>query len=210
MDRLPMEVLEAVKRLRAEHGLTWEEIERLSSLPYSEKWEQKIGVGGFVNWEALSTPVLELFPRMRLSQVTLHRWYDIRVEQAMRDIARDAAVAHEVGKAFAAAGLDKGDEAVMNAARDISMRQLVAAKTEDAKAAVRDALVDLAHVMQKARTNDIREELVQQNNRKLDLLEKKLATMQKGVKGLRDAAEKKNFSPEQLRQKLDEIYGIGT
>lgn len=213
IDLLPMDALDAIRRLRNTHGLSWEEIERLSSMPYGEKWEEKIGSAGFVNWDALSTRVLEKFPKLRLPHTNLHRWYDLRVDQAMRDLARDSAVAHEVAQAFAAGGLDKDDEAVINAVRDICLRQLVDAKSEDAKTVVRDALVDLAHVMQKARANDIRKGVLEQRKREIDLLEKKLELVKQKAGKLKETIEATDggkplqLTREQLLEQVKEIYG---
>ncbi|HEX5234155.1 MAG TPA: hypothetical protein VFW25_02365, partial [Silvibacterium sp.] len=61
IDRLPIEVRAAIQQLR-DQGKTWPEIEELSSLKYSEQWST--GKGGFVNWDALPTDVLELFPNL--------------------------------------------------------------------------------------------------------------------------------------------------
>ena len=48
-----MDVLEAIKLLRSQSGFTWQEIERLSSLPYSPKWRAELGTHGFVDWDEL-------------------------------------------------------------------------------------------------------------------------------------------------------------
>src|SRR5580692_3351032 len=53
IDLLPMGVLEAIKLLRLQSGLTWQEIERLSSQPHSPKWRDELGKHGFVNWDEL-------------------------------------------------------------------------------------------------------------------------------------------------------------
>ncbi len=93
IDRLPPSVHEAIITLRNKAGKTWPEIEELSALPADK--------GGFVEWENLPTPVLELFPEMRLPHSNLHRWYDIRVDQVQKQVMEYSAKAREIAQAFA-------------------------------------------------------------------------------------------------------------
>jgi hypothetical protein len=78
MDRFPNSIHDAIIELRR-RGKFWLEIERVSSLPFSENWLHD--GGGFVDWEALPAEVLALFPGRRLPKSSIHRWYDLRVEQ---------------------------------------------------------------------------------------------------------------------------------
>src|SRR5882672_10887283 len=98
IDRLPVEVREAIKYLK-NVGKTWQEIEELSSLPFNKKWA--IADGGFVNWDDLPTSVLELFPEMRLPHTNLHRWFDLRVEQITAEVMARSAQAREIATSFA-------------------------------------------------------------------------------------------------------------
>ena len=65
IDLLPMDVLKAIKLLRSQSGFTWQEIERLSSLPYSPKWHAELGTHGFVDWDELPPAVVKAFPKLR-------------------------------------------------------------------------------------------------------------------------------------------------
>ncbi len=160
IDRLPMEVHEAIKRLRNQHGLSWEEIERLSALPYDVKWEGKIGSAGFVNWEALPTEVMELFPDLKLAERTLLRWYDIRVEQSEKDIAIEAKHADKITALFVGKDMKGVDQAVLNAARSAIFPMLHGKKIKDRLVSAKYLLV-LGDLMQQVRKNEIRERVAQ-------------------------------------------------
>jgi hypothetical protein len=116
IDRLPVEVRDAIQKLRNQRGKTWKEIEELSSLPYNAKWATE--GGGFIDWDHLPTDVLELFPDLRLPSTNLQRWYDLRVGQVRAQIMAESAKAREWAKAFAGKDLAGSNAAVMNAMRD--------------------------------------------------------------------------------------------
>lgn len=170
IDRLPIEVHEAIKYLRAKRDLSWEEIERLSSMPYGDKWQSEFGRWGFVNWEAVPTHVLEKFPELRLPHSNLHRWWDIRVEQAGREVLARSAQARELAQAFAAAGIAGADEAVLNAARDVIFTMLQQ-QDDKGRTNAAKALLALGEVMQVARANTIKERKVAVDEKKLKALE---------------------------------------
>ena len=119
IDLLPMDVLEAIKLLRSQNGFTWREIERLSSLPYSPKWRAELGTHGFIDWDELPPAVVKAFPKLRLPHSNLHRWYDLQVEQKQKEALVRAEQSRVIAQAFAEAGIDKMDDAVMNALRDL-------------------------------------------------------------------------------------------
>jgi hypothetical protein len=169
IDRLPIEVRDAIQYLRNTANKTWEEIEELSSLPYNAKW--KTDGGGFVPWEELPTPVLELFPDLRLPLTNLHRWYDLRVSQVTAETLRRSAQARELAEAFAKSAVKRDDLAVLNAARDQLMFLLAADASSDARLVAAKGLIALAQKMQTARLNDLRERKVGVDERKLKVLE---------------------------------------
>jgi hypothetical protein len=169
IDRLPVEVRDAIQYLKNVAGKTWAEIEELSALPYSEKWQSK--GGGFVNWHALSTDVLEIFPDLRLAQTTLGRWYDLRVRQVMADVQRRSMQARELAAAFAKSVVAKDDQAVLNAARDQLMSLLAEDASPKARINATKGLIALAEMMQQARANTIKERKVATDERKMALLE---------------------------------------
>jgi hypothetical protein len=170
IDRLPVEVRDAIQYLKNSAGKTWEEIEELSALPYDEKWQSK--GGGFVNWDALPTPVLELFPEMRLPHSNLHRWYDLRVRQVMADVQRRSVQARELAAAFAKSVVDGEDAAVLNAARDQLMSLLAEDASPKARINATKGLIALAEMLQERRLNDIKERKVAVDERRLVQLEK--------------------------------------
>ena len=116
IDRLPSDIRDAIQFLKNFAGKTWQEIEELSSLPYDANWKTK--GGGFVPWDALPTPILELFPDLRLPHANLHRWYDLRVSQVVSETLARSVQARELAEAFAKSAVEGGNEAVLNAARD--------------------------------------------------------------------------------------------
>lgn len=167
IDRLPPSVHEAILKLRNRDGKTWEEIEQLSAEACGD------GKPGFVDWSNLPTPVLELFPDMRIPHTNLHRWFDLRVSQVQKQVLDSAERARILAEAFASAAVDGDRDAVINAARD----QILALMSEDSSSGGRarstKALLALAEVMQVARRNDIRERQVKADERKIALLEER-------------------------------------
>lgn len=190
IDLLPMDVLEAIKVLRSRHGLSWMEIERLSSLPYDEKWVNRLGTAGFVNWDALSTRVLHAFPELRLPHTNLHRWYDLRVEQTQKDVLARAQQAREIAAAFAKAGLVGADEAILNAARDLIFG-MMQSSDDKTQLKVSAGLIALAEVMNGAKANAIKERKVNVDERRIAQLEKDAALKRKKLEQETESAAKK-------------------
>jgi hypothetical protein len=116
IDRLPEEAREAIQALRNGYGKTWQEIAEQSARPYSANW--KSDNGGFVNWDALETPVLELFPEMRLSRTSLNRWFDLRIDQVRTEVLAESAASRAFAEKFAGVTVAGGNELIINAMRD--------------------------------------------------------------------------------------------
>ena len=110
IDKLPEDVRDAILEQRNVKGKTWEEIEELSAVPKAN--------GGFMDWDALPLPVLELFPEMRLPHSSLHRWYDLRVTQVRRQVMAESEKARAFAATFVGKKLAGSNAAVMNAMRD--------------------------------------------------------------------------------------------
>jgi hypothetical protein len=189
IDRLPPEVRDTIQYLYNVAGKTWDEIEELSSLEYSEKWRD--GKGGFVNWHDLPLSVLELFPEMRLPRTSLHRWFDLRIQQVSRSVMERSAQAREIAEAFAAATVKGADEAVINAARDQILSILTEDMTPKNRMSAAKALISLGEVMQGARANTIRERKVAVDERKLIQLEKDAELKRKRLEQETNDAAKK-------------------
>jgi len=207
IDRMPVEVRDAILQLR-DAGKTWPEIEELSSLPYNEAWSTK--GGGFVNWEGLTTPVLELFPDLKLPHSNLHRWYDLRVSQVVAETMARSAQAREIAAAFAKSIVAGDDDAVMNAARDQIMSVLAEDATPKGRMKAASALIALAEMMQQRRSNDIKERKVAVEEKsiqiKLDVIKQKASKLLGDIEG-REGKPPVQLTREDLLAKVRDIYG---
>lgn len=115
IDLLPEIVKDAISELR-NAGEPWPQIEARSAKPYSANWA-KDG-GGFVDWDSLDTRVLEEFPDLRLPKSSLHRWYDLRIDQVRAQTLIESERARAWAQEFAAKSLPEANAAVINALRD--------------------------------------------------------------------------------------------
>lgn len=212
VDLMPPEVLEAIKRLRSKYGLTWMEIEALSARPYNSAWEKvAFGKFGFVDWENLPERVRAAFPERRLPHTNVHRWYDLRVEQAQRDVLARAEQAREIAVAFANASVDGSDKAVMNAARDVIFGMLQSAD-DRSRLKASAGLIALAEVMQRARANTIDERKVEVDERKLVQLEKDAELKRKRVEQETESVAKKlkkgDITIEDINRLRERTFGL--
>ncbi len=203
IDRLPPVVHDAILILRNKAGKTWLEIEELSALPADK--------GGFVEWENLPTPVLELFPHMRLPHSNLQRWFDIRVDQVRKDVLVRSGQARAIAESFAKSNLVNGDEAVINAARDTLMGVLSEDGSEAGRLNATKGLIKLGELMQKAKTNSIRDRKVavdeQALQMKLDAIKNKAASVIQAVEG-EASGTATPMSREDVIKAVREIYGV--
>ncbi len=210
IDRLPASVHDAILYLRNHDGKTWQEIEAQSAAKYSKEW--KYDAGGFVEWDEVSIAVLELFPEMRLPHSSLHRWYDLRVEQVKSSVLQRSAQAREVAEAFARSVVKGGNEAVLNAARDTFMTVLAEDATDRGRINAGKALIVLAEVMQSARANDIKERKVAVDERKLAALEaeaeRKRKVMEDETARMTKKASKGQVGPEDIDRLRERVFGL--
>jgi len=116
IDRLPIEIREAIQYLKNMKGKTWQQIEELSALPYDKDWRAK--EAGFIDWSTVATDVLELFPSLRLPHANLHRWYDLRVDQVRGQILKENDRVASFVEALASKTISNGNAAVINTMRD--------------------------------------------------------------------------------------------
>ncbi len=203
IDRLPPSVHHTIQALYVQGGKVWTEIEELSAIPKDK--------GGFVDWENLPTEVLELFPTRRLPHSNLHRWFDLRVRQVRTETLRRADQAREIAEAFAKSNMVNGDEAVINASRDVLMGVLTEDSSEVGRMNAAKGLLKLAEVMQKAKTNEIRERKVSVDEQtlqvKLDEIKQRTEKLMKAVEG-GDPNAPVQLTREQLLEQVKGIYGI--
>jgi hypothetical protein len=212
IDRLPSSIQDEILHLRNTRGKTWQEIEALSAEPV--KLENGSKGNGFIDWPALPLNILELFPDMRLPHSSLHRWYDLRVSQVRKDVLVRSEQARAIAESFAKSKLVNGDEAVINAARDTLMGVLSEDGTESGRLNATKGLLKLGELMQKAKTNVIRDRQVGTEERRIKLLEQDAEQKRKKFEREMDAAEKKVTKGEALTvadiNKIRErVVGIG-
>jgi len=209
IDRLPVETRDAIQFLKNVAGKTWQEIEELSALPYNAKWRTE--GGGFIDWDNLPTPILELFPDMRLPHSNLHLWYDLRVRQVVAEVQVRSAQARELAATFAKSVVKGGDEAVLNAARDQLMSLLAENVSPDARLIATKGLIALAQKMQTRRLNDLRERKVATDERKIKLLEEREQHARERVDQATQQAAKKGtgqFSIEDINLLRERTFGL--
>jgi hypothetical protein len=185
IDRLPSYVHDVIVKKRSE-GVTYPQIEEQSR--------------EFVNWDELAPMLVAKFPGQKLPKSNIHRWYDLRVAQVVKETLIEAEQARQVATAFASAAVSGSDEAVINAARDLIFGML-REKDKGTHAKTTKALLSLADIMQRARANDIKQRKVELEGQRVELVRAKLL-------GLKNDVKKKQLSPEELQKKLDDIYGI--
>ena len=209
IDRLPVEVRDSIQHLRNVEGKTWQEIEELSTLPYDKDWRSKHA--GFIDWQSLPLPVLELFPDLRIPERNLLRWYDLRVQQVMADVRVRSAQARELAAAFAKSVVAGDDGAVLNAARDQLMSLLAEDSTPKARIDATKGLIALAEMMQQARANSIKERKVATDERKIKLLEEREKQARQRVDKATQQAAKKGtgqFSIEDINLLRERTFGL--
>ncbi|MGO8759350.1 MAG: hypothetical protein ACLQG3_14620 [Terracidiphilus sp.] len=168
IDKLPPEVHDRILVLRDRENKTWEEIEAISAQPF----DQKKGTG-LVDWDRLPAPLKKLFPEKRLGHSTLHRWFDLRRTQVIRDVEERSTIAREIAESFAKSVVNGGNEAVTNAARDQLMSLLAEDLTPRGRTNAARGLINLAEILQAARANDIKERKVGIDALKIKLLEER-------------------------------------
>lgn len=209
IDKLPLDVRDAIQYLRNVANKTWAEIEELSSLSFDKDWRTK-GGAGFVNWDALPTAVLELFPELKIPQTNLARWYDLRVAQVMRETMVRSSQARELAAAFAKSVVAKDDQAVINAARDQLMSILAEDTSSKARINATKGLIALADTMIAAKKNDLRERQVGVQEKtlqmKLDLIKQKAGNLIGAIEG-QDGKPPVQLTREELLEKVRDIYG---
>jgi hypothetical protein len=212
IDLLPIDVLEAIKLLRSQSGFTWQEIERLSSLPYSPKWRAELGTHGFVDWDELPPAVVKAFPKLRLPHTNLHRWYDLQVEQAQKETLVRAEQERAIVEAFAEAGLDKMDEAVKNALFDLAFGMMLRKGDEGRRLAFK-YLLRLAKVMNRAKARAIREDSARIEERRLALMKKAIELKRKQLEHeIEGSAQKLNkgrrATIEDINRIRERVFGL--
>lgn len=205
IDLLPQSAREAIETLY-DRGRTWMEISNQSAMPYSDKWQTD--GGGFVDWEKLELRVLEQFPDMRLPKSSLHRWFDLRVAQARKQVLIESAQAREFAAAFAGSDLLNSNSAVINALRDQVFNLIQSAGIGD-KAMFAKGLKDLTLAMSRMQRVELQAKRVDAELAKIDAERAKLAAEAGDPREIYLLASqdllKKLRSREQVRAVIDPI-----
>ena len=198
-----------ILQLKNGQGKTWQEIEEQSGRTYSQNWNSDSG--GFIDWQALPLPVLELFPDLRLPHSNLHRWYDLRVRQVMAEVQARSVQARELAAAFAKSIVAKDDEAVLNAARDQLMSLLAEDTSPKARISATKGLIALAEMLQGKRANDIKERKVAADERRIKLLEDRERQARERIDQATQQAVRKGtgqFSIEDINLLRERTFGL--
>jgi hypothetical protein len=194
MDKLPMELLDRVMKERAA-GRTWSEIEEISAR--------------FEEWEKTSPEIRAHFPGLNLPHTTLTRWYDLRVEQVKKEVLANQLRAREIAGLFAGKELKDLPETVRTAISDQLFGMMQNADEQNRHKVV-SGMLALGALLNEQRKVQLKERQIQTDERslqlKIDLIREKIEKLKKGVDG--SDGKKKQLSPEQLKQRVDEIYGL--
>jgi hypothetical protein len=205
IDLLPQSAREAIEKLY-DRGCTWMEISEQSGKPYSAKWDSD--GGGFIEWESLDLKVLEQFPEMKLPKSSLHRWFDLRVRQARKQVLTESAQAREFAAAFAGNDLFNSNNAVINALRDQVFNLIQSAGIGD-KALFAKGLKDLTLAMSRMQRVELQAKRVDAELAKIDAERAKLAAEAGDPREIYLLASqdllKKLRSREQVRAVIDTI-----
>lgn len=195
IDKLPVELRDRIQEERAKGG-TWEEIEEMSPK--------------FPEWEKVPEETKQLFPKLKLPHSTLARWYDLRVSQVLQENLERSQRAREFAGIWAGRDFKDLPAATRNALGDQIFALMQSADKQDQQQFRRE-LMALMELLNESRKLDIKERQQTTNEKALEL---KVQQMQEKVKALResvggDKSGKKKVDPEELKKKLDEIYGLG-
>jgi len=205
IDLLPQSARDAILTLR-DKGEPWPRIEAQSALQYSSNWE-KDGQG-FVDWESLDLKVLEEFPEMRLPKSSLHRWFDLRIDQVRKQVMVESAQAREFAAAFASKNMPDGNAAVINAMRDQVFSLMQSAGDSD-RVEFLAGLNSLALTMSRLQRVELQARRVDADLAKIDAQRQKLAAEAGDPREIYLLASqdllKKLRSREQVRAVIDPI-----
>jgi len=210
IDLLPQTVKDAIQTLR-DQGEPWPQIEARSAKPYSANWSQD--GGGFVDWDALDTRVLEEFPDLRLPKSSLHRWYDLRIDQVRSQTLIESERARAWAQEFASKALPEANAAVINALRD-QVFMLMRGVGRGDQAMFIEGLKDLTLAMTRMQRVELQAKRVAVDERKVAQLEKDAELKRKQFTKEMDDAERKitrgeALTAEDINRIRERVFGIG-
>jgi hypothetical protein len=191
IDRLPLAMQDKIRAERIA-GRTWQQIE-LDSPAWPE-------------WTAVDPKLRALFPAHKLPETSLIRWYDIRVEQRMKEVERDAAKAKTIADSFASRTFDDITESAKNALAEQVFSLTSAADAQDGKA-FRSELGNLLLHLAKLQRAELDKAKVQIEQAKLEAKKDEAIQLQPRDLYLQAALDmlKRLRARRQVREALDPI-----
>jgi hypothetical protein len=205
LDKLPQTWLEWIQEGRVNCGLTWEELENASreGIGYTRGARKQL-----LPWAATPDAV-KLFPQKTLPATTMHRWYDLRVEQVQKETMAQATRAREFAAAFASRGFKELPEAVMNALGD-AVFALMEAQDESTRGAARRELASLGFLLAQQKKNEIAERRVKAQESEVQI---KLDKARKEAeKATNDAAKKlakgRDLTVDDINKIRERTFGL--
>lgn len=204
LDKLPQAWLEWIQEGRA-LGLTWGELENSSreGIGYTRGARKQL-----LPWS--TTPeAVKLFPKKLVPATTMHRWYDLRVEQVQKETMAQATRAREFAAAFASRGFKELPEAVMNALGD-AVFALMEAQDESTRGDARRELANLGFLLAQQKKNEIAERRVKAQESELQI---KLDKARKEAeKATNDAAKKlakgRDLTVDDINKIRERTFGL--
>lgn len=201
-------VRDAILGLR-DQGATWPEIAEQSARPWSKDWDKDRG--GFIDWDSLPTPALEVFPDLRLPQTTLQRWFDLRVNQVRSQVLKESERARSWAREFASKSLPDANAAVINALRDQVFEMMRSVGRNDQATFVK-GLQNLTLAMSRMQRVELQAKRVEVDQRKIRLLEDREALTRKKLEAEADKAVKKlekgKLTKQDLAALVQRTFGI--
>jgi hypothetical protein len=165
IDKLPSAWRDRIIGLRAK-WMTWEQISQETTA-----WE----------WDKLGDAQKALFVKRRIPLTTLHRWYDVQVQQKLTEIATERQASLAIAEKLGAGGYEKLDQSVKNAMADVVFGY---AKDSSDPELFRKALGELGWLLARNRQLDIAKLKVEVEKAKVDEL------IGRAEKATNDAAKK--------------------
>jgi hypothetical protein len=164
IDLLPDAVKDRILELRAGF-MPWEEIERRSR--------------EFVPWGTLGPAVRAAFPGKFLPHTNLHRWYDLRVEQARREAEAQAVSSRTIAQSFLGRGYKDLPESIKNALADAIFA--LSATTDPEQ--FRKQLFELGYLVAKLMQSQTAAAKTDAEMKKAELAQEKMAAAVGGLEG---------------------------
>jgi hypothetical protein len=127
-------------------------------------------------WEEIESASVK-FAGQRLPHTSLHRWYDLRVEQVQREVLAQAERARQLAAAFAQRGFSELPEATVNALSSEVFGLMESASIQDRE----KALGNLLFLLTKLMTARAKEKYVEIESRKLDLARRKFEELKQNA-----------------------------